>query len=581
MATFCLPREAVDAFKRALMSGELGPRLIGMTSEERRAALEPIVGKENAPDVNGLLESKLLQKNQIHGLTMWARQVAGLKPEAKRDLLARIQRIDHLLTPDEERDFLEDHVRQRLGVRVTPDQAAEISKLGVKATAAQVRMSTDPTRSPFRGISEPAPESEVKYGEAYQDLKNYVDSLKPDNRPMWEKFADVANIPRTILTLGHLSAPLVQGWGMITTKPGAVAAMHQINSLFSENYYRKSLGGMIGHPMWDRLTKGGLSITNLTKNLGQREEGIQSSLVERFNEALKKGTGGAVPNFARAGSRAFTGYLNEVRFYRAVDLLKGAEMAGYDISPGSPAVEDIATSVNNFTGRGSLGGGKLEAAAPLLNTIFFAPRKIAGTVQMFNPVNYVDPRITPTARIAAVRQLGGSLIATAAVLGLATAMGFPVSTNPVDTKFGKIQLPNGGMIDITGGNDIYVRLLARLFSGHMITSKGRDMELGVGKAPNDLGLIRDFLRNKLSPMAAAIVDWRTGTDPTGHPFDVSAEIADKFRPIAIQSFVNFASAIPENYASLAFVPFILFGAGVEPPFVAPPRNRIVSTSRHG
>jgi hypothetical protein len=568
------------------MSGELGPRLIGMTSEERRAALAPIVGEENAPDVNGLLESKLLQKNQIHGLTMWAKQVAGLKPEARRDLLARIQRINHLLTPDEERDFLEDHVRQRLGVRVTPDQAAKISELGAKATAAQANMRANP-RAPVlvRGIDVskygPSTESEVKYGESYIDLKNYVDSLKPDNRPMWEKFADVANIPRTILTLGHLSAPLVQGWGMITTKPGAAAAMHQINSLFSENYYRKSLAGMIGHPLYDRLTKGGLSITSLTKNLGQREEAIQSSLVERFNEALKKGTGGAVPNFARAGSRAFTGYLNEVRFYRAVDLLKGAEMAGHDISPGSPAVEDIATSVNNFTGRGSLGGGKLEAAAPLLNSIFFAPRKIAGTVQMFNPVNYVDPRITSTARIAAVRQLSGSLIATAAVLGLATAMGFPVSTNPVDTKFGKIQLPNGGMIDITGGNDIYVRLLARLFSGHMITSKGRDMELGKGNAPTDLGLIGQFLRNKLSPMAAAIVDWQTGKDPTGHPVDVNTEIADKFRPIAIQSFVNFASAIPENYASLAFVPFILFGAGVEPPFVAPPRNRIVASTRHG
>ena len=307
-----------------------------------------------------------------------------------------------------------------------------------------------------------------------------------------------------------------------------------------------------------------MGITKLGDKLSLREEAIQSTLVEQANKWLSDKTG--APNLVRASSRAFTGYLNFVRFNRFTDLLTAARMNGENVAKGSPVVHDIAKVVNDFTGRGALGvGDKYASAGPALNAFFFSPRKISATMQMFNPERYLNPSISPTARVAAIRQLSGSLLATSAVLGLAAATGAQVNWDPRSADFAKIRI-GGEKLDITGGNAVYLRLLARIITGQEETASGKHLTLGPGYGQTSKAdLAVSFFRNKLAPVAGAIADALYGKDPAGRPFSITNEARDKLVPITIGAFMNYAENDPKNTAAMLPALSAIFGVGLESP----------------
>ena len=79
---------------------------------------------------------------------------------------------------------------------------------------------------------------------------------------------------------------------------------------------------------------------------------------------------------------------------------------------------------------------------------------------MLNPVRYLDPRISPTARKASMRNLAGMLGVTTTILSLASAAGFDVEVNPNSADFGTVKIGKT-RFDVTGGNKTYATLLAR------------------------------------------------------------------------------------------------------------------------
>ena len=168
--SFCIPKHLVDAFLQDIKSGKVTPdKLNKMTSEQRRGFFEKQFGKFNAPKVNALFESKLLLKNQQRGMVTWAEKITGMKPEAKRDLVSRIQRMDKILEPKTEDAFLADLARQRLGTSVTVKEAGNIAALArdVKVSEAKIDMSS-PAGS----------KSRMEYGRPRVALQDYVDGLK-------------------------------------------------------------------------------------------------------------------------------------------------------------------------------------------------------------------------------------------------------------------------------------------------------------------------------------------------------------------------------------------------------------------
>jgi hypothetical protein len=560
---FCLPPALANAFIGALRDGKLDPfALSEMSSAERRKAFAEYVGEENAHEVNALFESKLLLADQKRGYTTWAKKVGGLTEPARRDILAQIGKLDRVLRPADEQTFLEDLAAKKLGVSVTTEEARTIFNMSQAAERARQAV-MDAGSGDYRAGW--TAEMGTAYGRAQQALVDYVESLKPDGRN-WKTVAlDVVSLSKPMLTsVLHLSAMGVQGWGMISTRVAWEGFAQMFRYFADESNFQELQGYILGHPDYELAKGAKLGITKLGDKLSDREESIQSTILERMNAWAQEKTG--VPNLVRASSRAFTGYLNYVRFNRFVDLLNAARLAGEDVSVGSSVVHDLAKVVNDFTGRAELGpGDKYASMGPVLNSGFFAPRKLVATMEMFNPWSYVRPNMSTTARIAAARQLTGSLIATGAVLWLAKSMGANVDFDPRSANFGKIQIGET-KLDITGGNSGYIRLLARLATGQTVNAQGKETELGSQFGQRSRAdMVVAYLRGKLAPMAGLMADALYGKNPAGEPFSLTDELRERLLPITVSSWMNFLQNDPEN--APAYLPALsaMFGIGLEPP----------------
>lgn len=568
---FCLPKSEVDEFLNRIKSGDLNPdKLASMTSDERRAYFEQFMSKPSAEQTNAQFESKLLLKNQQQGIINWAKKVSGITPEAQRDIISRVNKMTEVLNPRTQDMFLKDLAAHKLNATVTMEEAAHISDLAKQSADAKATRDANVTN-----------ESILNYGKSKQAFGDYLDSLKPSPNRGWKNTAtDILNIPKSALTsVLHFSAMGVQGWGMVSTGRFWEAAGDQFKYFAKEDNYKNAQAMITGHPDFDIAKAAGLGITSIDGKLNDREEAIQSSLLQKGSKLLSDKTG--LPDLIRASSRAFTGFLNYTRFYRFEDLLNAARLNGEDVSKGSQVTQDLAKVVNDFTGRGSLPLG-LDKATAALNTTFFSPRKMMATFDMFNPKTYLDPTTSPTARMAALRQLTGSLLVTASVLGLARLSGAGVDANPVSTNFGKVKIGNT-TFDMTGGNAAYARLVAQLISGKEKSSTGKTTALGspimstskTGKtvktpynAPTRSDQALSYLRNHLSPVAGAIADWMSGTNAVGQPVTVKSEAYNALTPLILQDYINLFKNDPKNTA--AILPSLSAIFGVSMTSEAPP-----------
>ncbi|HKF48326.1 MAG TPA: hypothetical protein VKB38_13270 [Terracidiphilus sp.] len=541
---FCLPPSEVKEFLDRIKSGDLNPdKLAEMSSIERRAYFEEFMSKPSAEQTNAQFESKLLLKNQQQGIINWAKKVSGLSPEAQRDIIARVNKMDEVLNPKTADMFLKDLAAHKLGTTVTMEEAARLSDLAKQSAEAKTARDANPNN-----------ENILKYGQSKQAFGDYLDSVKPSpNRGIKNTLIDIANIPKSALTsILHFSAMGVQGWGMASTPEFWKAAAEQFKYFASENNYKNAEAMISGHPDYDIAKSAGLSLTKIDGKLNDREEAIQSSLLQKGSAWLSEKT--KTPDIVRASSRAFTGFMNYLRFSRFEDLLNAARLKGEDVSKGSDATKDIAQIVNSFTGRGSkIFGMDVTRNQSMLNTLFFSPRKMAGSFDMFNPMTYLDPEMSPTARAAAIRQLTGSLLVTGALLGVGKLIGGQIETNPIGTNFGKIKIGNT-TIDLTGGNASYVRLLSQIIANKEKSSTGKVTQLGspiyttsktTGKqqktpftAPTRLDQFIEYGRDHLAPVVSTLVDWAAGSNVVGQPFSWKQEAYQSLTPLVSQAFYD-------------------------------------------
>lgn len=532
---FCLIKSKADEFLRKIKSGELDiNKLSEMTSAERVAKFMKSLGldKETAKQVNALFESKLLLKYQKRGMINWIEKTAGLKQDVKRDLISRINRLDKVLDPKEEAEFLSDLAAKKLGMDVTKEEAKGIFRLAKKAE--------DLRTQPDKGI---------EYGNALIDFNEYIAKLNKEPFELRKLGVNIGNLFKTLMSSWDLSMYFRQGWGVMSTKEFWKNFPKGVQFFVSEKAHRNALAKMIGDKSFEIAQRAKLGITKLSGKLTEREEAFQSSLLDKL------------PIF-RGSMRAFTGFLNIVRYERFNCLIEKAKLAGEDIRLGSQATKDIAAVVNNFTGRGSL--GRIEHVTPELNLAFFSPRKISATVNMMNPKNFLNPKLSKTARKAHLRQLIGSLAMTVGMLALAKSMGHNVETDPISSDTGKIKVDKT-RIDMTGGNSTYAVLLARLISGKTKSSTtGKKYELGTGYKPTTrLTLIGRFSRNKLSPGASLVADIIAGQDFKGEKLDIKKELLERMRPLIISSILEMADS--KAPADLMFMMILaeLLGFGVQ------------------
>jgi len=199
---WCLTLETKRKFKKAIKDGSIDPfKMANMTSEQRRGVLEKYVGKENAAKVNALFESKLLLKNQVRGYKTWAKKISGLTAESKRDIFSRIEKMDHVLNPQEEEQFLEDLVASRLRIGVTQAEAKNISELSKDTIEKKVVWKEELDKKPEWSDNPIKTKKEwmgnkkrLEYGFSQVRLKNYVEELKLNSKRVFFKEAPMQKI---------------------------------------------------------------------------------------------------------------------------------------------------------------------------------------------------------------------------------------------------------------------------------------------------------------------------------------------------------------------------------------------------
>lgn len=531
MANFCLMPEAINRFKAALVSGKINPdKLAEMTSEERRALFKDIVGDDAAQHTNALFESKLLLKNKQQGYITWAKQVAGITPEARRDLITRIQKMDHILNPDEEKAFLQDLASTKLGVNVTAEEAKRISDLSHAVSEAQSAQKADGT---FSSEAE-----RLQYGRSKVALGNYVNELKlsankfkPSDVVMHpgKTVTATASIAKSVKASLDDSALFRQGWKTLFTNPvswqrNALKSFSDIVKEFGkQNVLDEIHADIMSRPNYERMVKAKLAVSNI-------EEAYPSQLPEK------------IPLLGRAykaSESAFTGFLYRQRadiFDKYIDI---AKKSGVNIDD-TKQLEALGKLVNSLTGRGHLGG--LEPAANTVNSIFFSPRSVKANIDTLTAHQF-QKNITPFVRKQAALATAKVIAGTAAVMALANAIKpGSVEFDPRSSDFGKIRIGDT-RFDVSGGMASIATLAARLVtqsSKSSTTGTVKKLNSGFG-SQSGWDVLNSFAQSKLSPAAGVIRDLITQKDFNGNKPTVGGEVSNFITPLPIANVAELQS----------------------------------------
>lgn len=176
---FCLPIALAEELKAAAKRGEIDiAKMYDMNSAERRALFTKYVDGETAKLINGGFE-KAMVSNQKTALKNWAEKTftGGEKSKVvQKDVFKKINELasDSLLTPKEEKAFLEDLVAQKLGITISPEEGKMIAEKAGKLQELQAKI-------PAFGDHTQARAEQIEYFKAKREMENYLESLTPSS----------------------------------------------------------------------------------------------------------------------------------------------------------------------------------------------------------------------------------------------------------------------------------------------------------------------------------------------------------------------------------------------------------------
>lgn len=500
----CIPKYLADAFLEKLRAGEIKPdKLAEMSSKDRRAFFSEFMGEENAKNVNALFESKLLLKNQRRGLVQWAREVAGLKPQVRRDIIARVEKMEEVLNPENETAFLADLASQRLGTNVSMKEAINISRLAKMVDDAKAKV---PAGSPYG-----SPER-MAHGYAMVEFGKYIDKLKHEATDSSIMDAlknpaqiamDAAGTAKAMNATLDNSAIFRQGWKAMMTNPVLWAK----NAIQSFGTIIKTFGGkdvaadskarIMSGPYYDKAVKAKLAVATI-------EEDFPTSLPEK------------IPLFGRlykASENAFTVFVHNLRMDIFSKYIEQFEKAGIDTS-NKETLTSLGKLVNSLTGRGDLGA--FEPAGGVINNVFFSGRALKGQIDVYTS-HIFDPTVTFEVKKAAVTNLLKIVGLQASILVLAEQLQpGSVEKDPTSADFGKIKIGNT-RFDVSGGASSLLTLVARLSTG-----ESKSSTTGKVRKIDPVEAISSFFENKLAPAYTAGLALNRGEDREGRPVNLTS-----------------------------------------------------------
>jgi len=324
--------------------------------------------------------------------------------------------------------------------------------------------------------------------------------------------ANILNIPRTLMASVDYSAPLRQGLFAVLGHPiiGTKAFGKMFQASFSEKAYNRWFENLKESPNYELMKESGLAITDKDNpHLSQKEEAYMSNLPQRIP---------LLGRLIKGSERAYSMFLNKMRADLFNNFTALMQKDGRNFENSKTEYKELASYINNITGRGDL-GETMNQATPLLSGLFFSPRLMASRI---NTLTYLaQPRFYKSLPKEVRLDYFKSLLATAGVgltiLALAKAGGAETEDDPRSPDFGKIKSGNTRW-DIWGGHQQYIRLAAMLITGQKKSSTSGAIINMDGKTPfagTRLTALSSFLRGKSAPVASVMWDILDGKTTTG------------------------------------------------------------------
>lgn len=358
--------------------------------------------------------------------------------------------------------------------------------------------------------------------------------------PLWKRIGrdalSVVNVPRTLQASFDLSFPLRQGLVAAAAHPRIWASElgPMVKMARSPHFYDEVQQAIREMPAYPLMEKARVSFTGFGESLADREEPFMSRLLQKV-----PGIGHGV----RFSERGYVGVANKLRADLFNDAIHRAAENGVNIND-PHELESIGKVINAFTGRGDL--GKLQGAAPLLNTVFFSPRLFAARLNLiFGVGQHGIPgefymQLSPFARREALKGMRNLLGGLSTALALAKLNGASVNADPTNADFGKIRIGDT-RIDLAAGFQQPIRLVAQLFSGHITSSTtGETLRLGPS-GPGKLSrkdIAQRFFENKAAPVPAAINEALTQRGFAGQPVTLKSEAYSRLVPLLAQDVID-------------------------------------------
>lgn len=578
MASFCLTKEFTDKFLQGLRSGEIDPeKMVEMTSEDRRNYLTKFVGEENAKQVNSLFESKLLLKHREQGFINWAKRVGSITQEARRDIIARVQRMDKILDPQEEDKFLHDLAATRLGLDVTPEEAKNIVDLSKKIQDTKTTWETTLKEELAKNSKYDWKNAKERwdYGYSQVNFENYFNSLKlnakaislKENPAQFIKNA-VGNIPgimKSVVASLDNSFFGRQGIKTLYTHPTVwlskfLASWKDLGrQAFAKGAWYKSGDDAVLDSIKADIYSRPNAVNGKYKagNYGLdvlSEEQYPSSIPEKIP---------LLGRLFKASEVAYNGAALRMRADLADMLIGKAEKMGVNTLDPKEA-QGMGRLIGSLTGRGHI--QLTEGQSKLVNALFFSVKFLKSNFDTLTAHQF-DSKANAFVKKEAALNLLKIVSTTATILTIAKLMNpNSVDEDPRSSNFGKIKI-FGHWTDITGGMGSIVTLASRtlvptLHNGEWgfweKTSTGAYTNLGSKYGlPNPLDAIFSFFEGKLSPTAGIVRDYLTRKTYSGKPFSLQNELPNQL-PL---SLTTFNSLMSDPNSSFVLGSLILDGLG--------------------
>lgn len=541
---FCLPRENVESFVEGLKSGKLDPEKMGkMSSDERRTLITEYVGEGAAKRVNAEFESKLLLKNQNQGYATWIKSVMSKNPQAGREMLDKVRRLDKVLTPQESDEFLKDLVAHRLGTEMTAEQTGHVATLAKTVDEAKIRWDAklaknkewteNPTKTRKEWMKD---EDRLAYGYNVVKFNNYTDELKLAAEKVGFKEAPVEKILKVPMAVpGLLKSILSSMDDSFFGRQGVEALLDlRTSKLWARNFAKslKDIGKQVfskgkvwesgDDAVMDSVRADIISRPNaLIGKYRAGDYGLNVVGEEAYPSTLAE----KIPLFNRLFKGSMVAYdagALRLRADLADNLIARAEKAGVNTLDKERA-KPLGHLVGGITGRGSL--GKAEPLSKEINNLLFSAKFLRAnfdslTAHLFDK----SVRSDPFARKEAAKNLLAMTSTVAGIMTVANTL-YPgsVELDPRSTNFGKVRI-NGQWTDITGGRGAIVTLATRLvptvhdgklsFWSKSTGGIYKDLLSGDFGAQTAEDVFTDFFKNRAAPALSTVFQlWR------GHDFN--------------------------------------------------------------